>query len=146
MPLFFSLPEQRVFASQVIIGPEGEIRLSCLRAGLVMGRSEYHERIEDPKLIEMGRRYAEAFRAAGWVGPLNLQFKRTPDGGYAGFEMNGRMSGGSCARTLMGFDEMATLVELFVWPGPPDAAAGAAEIAAPGHQDPGRRAPRRPRR
>jgi hypothetical protein len=115
IPLFFSLPESPVFGCQLMVGPDGEVAChSNVLARLVVGRSEYIERIYDPKLDEIGLRYAKALVEIGWVGPLNLQGKRCPDGGYTLIEMNGRLSGGSAARTFMGFDEMSILVDLFL--------------------------------
>lgn len=113
VPLFFSIPETGQYAAQTTIGRQGEIGpIFCSLNTMVAGRCEYSERLDDPALADLSRRFAEAIAARGWQGPFNLQCKKRRDGSYAGFEMNGRMSGSTSARRHMGYDEMEILVRL----------------------------------
>lgn len=115
MPFFFSFPETRLYLVQVIVGPNRAI--SNLFGGLAIqvgGQSIQITRFDDPELIEAGRAYALATAAEGWKGPLNIQLKRTPEGELVAYELNGRFTGGTVARTLLGFDEIAEVVRRFL--------------------------------
>ena len=78
-----------------------------------MGKPERSERIDDSELLEVGLAYARAIRAEGWIGPFNAQFKRTQEGQFVGFELNGRITGSSAARALSGFDEWEEILRAF---------------------------------
>ena len=65
----------------------------------VGGQAIRTEKVEDAQLLDLARRYGEAMRQEGWVGPVNTQSKRTADGTFVCFEMNGRFGGGTAART-----------------------------------------------
>jgi carbamoylphosphate synthase large subunit len=53
-------------------------------------------------------------RDAGWVGPINVQAKRMPDGSYVPFELNARLSGGTATRAQTGYDELGMIVRMFL--------------------------------
>ena len=78
-----------------------------------MGRCEASQKIDEPKLLESTRTAAQALASIGWRGSVNIQFKRTPGGQFKINEMNGRMSGSTSARRLMGFDEIRLLYKAF---------------------------------
>ena len=43
-----------------------------------------------------------------------MQLKRTADGSFVAFELNGRFGGGTAARTILGFDEVGVAINTFV--------------------------------
>jgi len=115
LPFFFSFPETSLYLIQVVLGPD--TTFSTLFGGLatqVGGQSTQIARCEDPKLLEVGRAFSVAALAEGWKGPLNVQLKRTTEGEYIAYELNGRFTGGTAARTLLGFDEVAEVVTRFL--------------------------------
>lgn len=126
-PLFFTLPGESQFACQTAISPDGGVgEIFCSKVHMVNGNPERSERVDDPVLEATARGYAEAIAQAGWAGPFNLQCKPRPAGGYAAFEMNGRLTGSTSARLRLGFDELGILARLFAGPGRLAAVAPAA--------------------
>lgn len=118
MPLFFQVPEDRQRATQVVIGPDGEIGpLIAIRVTSIMGRCERLEREHDPDLLAFARRWTEAVRDAGWVGSFNIQCKRARGGAWRAFELGGRCTGSTSGRRHVGYDELGELVLRFVSPG-----------------------------
>ncbi len=123
VPLFFSIPDQRQFACQTVIGPDGKfVEACCTINRMVIGRSERTDRWHDPHLRETAIAWMNAVAAAGWRGSFNLQCRQLPDGSYVGHELNGRMSGSTSSRCHFGFHEPRILVEQFLgtaaWPDP----------------------------
>ncbi len=115
LPFFFSFPEARLYLIQGVIGPDGSSsRLFGGLATQVMGQSIRMARCEDPDLLEVGRAYSRALAAEGWRGPVNVQMKRTPNGDFVAYELNGRFTGGTAARTLLGYDEVAEVIARFL--------------------------------
>ena len=113
IPFFFHLPDEMQYASQTLIGPGGEAEPPfCSLSTMVLGRCEKSAPLEDPDFVEVSRRYARAIALEGWVGMFNLQCRKT-EGGYVGIEMNGRMSGSTSARSLMGYDEIRMFINRF---------------------------------
>jgi carbamoylphosphate synthase large subunit len=114
VPLFFSIPEEAQYAGQTIISPTGELSdIFCSINRMVMGRCEASQKIDEPELLESTRAAAQALASIGWRGSFNIQLKRTPGGQFKINEMNGRMSGSTSARRLMGFDEIRLLYKAF---------------------------------
>jgi hypothetical protein len=121
VPLFFSIPEEAQYAGQTVIAPAGELSaIFCSINKMVMGRCEASRRLEEPALAAATRTAAQALASIGWRGSFNIQFKRTPEGQFKIHEMNGRMTGSTSARRLMGFDEIRLLYAAFTGqdPGP----------------------------
>jgi len=113
IPLFHA-PMLQQIACQAVIGPDGGVRgLVCTVAELAMGRLERAYRLDDPGVADVARRWAEALAGEGWRGALNLQGRRDRDGTFRVYELNGRFTGGTSARTRLGFDEVGMLVEAF---------------------------------
>lgn len=111
-PLFWEVPEERLFVVQVLIGRDGTV-LGALpfRSRHVRGRPEEFWVHDDPALLRLGTDVAAAAASEGWRGPLNVQAKRDAAGGYHVIELNGRFSGGTSARLLLGFDEVGLLLD-----------------------------------
>ena len=113
-PLFFQIPETQQFAAQTLISPQGNIgEIFCSVSHMYMGRCEYLERLEIPELEDLMRRYSEALAGEGWRGFVNLQAKPDKQGQWKMHELNLRLSGGSSARQLQGYDELAHLFQSF---------------------------------
>ena len=115
LPLFFSLPGTRKYSVQVFIGPDGAISPSFGTLSTeVGGRAIEYRRRDDPDLLELGQAYARAAAAEGWKGPLNVQLKRTAAGQLVAFELNGRFTGGTAPRAVLGFDEVGEVLGRFL--------------------------------
>ena len=131
MPLFHSL-EQGKLSIQAGIAPDGRVaQVAAFENLMRLGRSEGIRVVDDPRLVAAGRNWAEAFAGAGWRGPLNLQGQRGADTAFTIFEYNGRFTGSTVARLLLGFDEVGGALR--DWLGvalPPAAGAPAREATA----------------
>ncbi|NML27791.1 ATP-grasp domain-containing protein [Zoogloea dura] len=106
VPLFHSF-EMDKYSIQAFIAPDGQqAGLLATRHAMRQGRSERVAHENDPALLALGRRCASAFAAEGWRGPLNIQCQRSPAGDYGIYEFNGRYTGATSARRLLGYDEV----------------------------------------
>ncbi len=115
LPFFFSFPEETQYAAEMIIAPDGSCSPVCaIRSVQVGGKAVRNERVDHAYLIDLARNYAKALNSEGWVGALNIQAKRIADGAFVPFEANGRFSGGTAARTMMGFDEVGIAIRAFL--------------------------------
>lgn len=113
IPLFHSFEADK-HSIQAFIAPDGSLKgLLATRHAMRQGRSERVARNPDPALLQLGQRCARAFTAEGWCGPLNIQCQRTPEGDYAIYEYNGRYTGATGARQLLGYDEVGMGLEHF---------------------------------
>ena len=60
-------------------------------------------------MLALGRQFGEALATVGWRGPVNVACVH--DGTrWLCLELNGRFSGGTGARTALGFDEVGWVV------------------------------------
>ena len=106
IPLFHSF-EMDKYSIQAFITPDGRrAGLLATRHAMRQGRSERVTLESDPALLELGERCAAAFAAEGWRGPLNIQCQRRATGDYGIYEFNGRYTGATSARCLLGYDEV----------------------------------------
>jgi len=113
VPLFHSF-EGRKLSIQALIAPDGSIvGPFCTRHTMRQGRSDRVETEAAAELLELGERCARAFAAAHWRGPLNVQCQRAPDGRVFIHEFNGRFTGATAARHLLGFDEVGLALARF---------------------------------
>lgn len=117
VPLFWDVPEDRMYSVQFSINREGAITGShTQRARLVRGRIEEFWAFEDAQLHAVGEAFAQAAIREGWRGPLNVQAKRAAGtaGGWQVIELNGRFSGGTACRLWLGCDEVADMINEWV--------------------------------
>ena len=99
---------------QALIAPDGAIaHVMSIRIVSDRRRSKWVGLDADPDAREIGSRCAEAFAEAGWRGPLNVQCQRAPDGRLFIHEFNGRFTGATFERWLLGFDEVGAAIEWF---------------------------------
>jgi carbamoyl-phosphate synthase large subunit len=118
IPLFWEIPESRLFASQVVINKNGEIdAVIGFIAKMVNGKCERMDRSENPEMRKIVMRFAEAAVVEGWRGPFNVQLKEDPIHGFQVIEMNGRFSGGTSGRYYFGFDEVGMVLEDWIGKG-----------------------------
>ena len=114
LPFFWEVPENNLFAAQVIIDPDGAIVDAIgFVSTMVVGKCERLSRCTDPQLIDIAQRFAKAAIVEGWCGPFNLQLKKDRKHSFQAIEMNGRFSGGTSARFHLGFDEVGLLINLW---------------------------------
>ena len=66
-----------------------------------------------PSTLALGRRCAEALSGAGWRGPLNIQCGEDDDGKLWIHEFNGRFTGITADRALLGHNEVIAAVTAF---------------------------------
>jgi carbamoyl-phosphate synthase large subunit len=106
LPLFLTTEETKL-SLQACIGPDGEVTAAFASGNVMrMGRSEAVQLVDDAASVVLARRWAGVFAQAGWRGPLNIQCQRDADGAVAIYEYNGRFTGATAARQLLGFDEV----------------------------------------
>ncbi len=99
---------------QALIAPDGAI--AHVMSILIVSdrrRSKWVGLDADLTSHEIGAKCAGVFAEAGWRGPLNIQCQRVPDGRLLIHEFNGRFTGATFERLLLGFDEVGAAVERF---------------------------------
>lgn len=99
------------YAGQILIGPDGDIHGSfTFRATMVAGQPTKVEHCDTDAFAELVARSGASLAAAGWRGPVNVQMRPDPKLGWRILEFNGRFTGATHARRLLGFDEVALVV------------------------------------
>ncbi len=112
-PLFNSFEEPK-YSLQAFIDPAGDmVDHVVTRHVMKQGKSAQVEVWTDAQLDALALRVAGAFAAAGWRGPLNAQCQRCPGGRFVIYEYNGRFTGATSARALLGYDEVGLALERF---------------------------------
>jgi len=98
-----------------IIAPDGGLAaLFNTRRVRQLRRSTWMAVDDDHAAIDVGRRCARAFAAAGWRGPLDIECLVDAAGELRIHELRGRFTGGSMDRWLLGFDELGATIGAFV--------------------------------
>ena len=115
VPLFFQIPEDKHYVSHIVISPGREVlgRIST-HHNLVGGKAESTVLFKNKGIDNLVNLYTKALISAGWIGSLNLQYKPDKIGNWKVFEMNSRMVGATSSRLLLGFDEIALLINSFL--------------------------------
>jgi len=104
---------------QALVAPDGVVaHVICTRNVSERRRSKWVEPDEGGEARAIGERCAGALAAAGWRGPLNIQCQRAPGGELLIHEFNGRFTGGTMDRWLLGFDEVGAAIRSFTGRGP----------------------------
>ncbi|HET9763056.1 MAG TPA: hypothetical protein VFR50_06045 [Casimicrobiaceae bacterium] len=113
LPLFHTFQGLK-HSLQALIAPDGAVaHLICTRNSSRLRRSKRVESDDDPAVRALGERCARAFAAAGWRGPLNIQCLRSAEGELRVHEFNGRFTGATVERWLLGYDEVGASIECF---------------------------------
>jgi hypothetical protein len=114
MLLFHSLEEIKI-SVQGCIGPKGEVGgILVTQHVMRQGKSERIELCEDDMVLQQGFQWVEKIAAAGWRGPINIQCQRNQVGKLSIYEYNGRFTGATSGRTLLGFDEVGITLGLWL--------------------------------
>ena len=99
---------------QALIAPDGSVaHVICTRNYRNQRRSKWVEPDDDPAAATIGAECARTFSSAGWRGPLNIQCEKTDTGEMLIHEFNGRFTGATVDRWLLGFDEVGAAIEGF---------------------------------
>lgn len=97
-----------------IIAPDGRlVALFNTCRGRQLRRSRFLAVDDDPAAADLGRRCAQAFAAAGWRGPLDIECLADAHGALRIHELRGRFAGASMDRWLLGFDAVGAAIEAF---------------------------------
>ena len=113
LPLFHSFEQIKISIQCFITKQGAPLTPFITKNKMKSGRSEAIESYRQEDALELGLRCANVFAKAGWRGPLNIQCQRTPDGDLAIYEYNGRFTGATSARYLMGYDEVGIAIRDF---------------------------------
>ncbi len=113
VPLFHSFLGQKR-SIQVMIAPGGAIEYIVCTINQMTGRiSRSIAWDHDPEARRIGEACADAFVAAGWCGPINIQCQPAPTGELLIHEFNARFTGATAARWQLGIDEVGTAIRIF---------------------------------
>jgi hypothetical protein len=112
VPLFWGVPEERLFAVRGWIGLDARPRAGCAYVmRMTAGRFDRMALVDDPALHRLGEAYGLALAAAlHWRGPYHLQCKRDAAGRYWPIELHGRFGGGTAGRAMLGHDEAGAVL------------------------------------
>lgn len=114
MPLFHSVEETKI-SVQGCIGPNGEIGGVLVTQHVMrQGKSECVELCDDDDAVLQGFQWITTIAAAGWKGSLNIQCQRDQNGNLFIYEYNGRFTGATSGRILLGFDEVGITLGLWL--------------------------------
>lgn len=114
IPLFHTFEETKI-SIQGCIGPEGDVSGVCVTENVMQqGKSAFVSKSHDAIVYERGSGWVAKFAEAGWCGPINIQCQRDQDGRLAIYEYNGRFTGATSARVLLGFDEVGITIGLWL--------------------------------
>ncbi len=130
VPLYHSF-ERVKHSIQALIAPDGSTShvITTLNERF-MRRSKRVRTDPDPVARDIGERCARVFSRIGWRGPLNVQCEKNVHGEIRIHEFNGRFTGGTIDRWLLGYDEVGAGISAFTarpLEMPADAAPGAVE-------------------
>lgn len=107
LPLWSEVPETALYGFHALVDPQGRVDGSLgYRAVQTAGRPTWVEPCPEPELEALALAHVQALARAGWRGPCNVQLKRDPGWGWQVIEVNGRFTGASLARRLLGLDEL----------------------------------------
>jgi len=113
IPLFHTFQGLK-HSIQVLIAPDGAVEhVFCTTNASDRRRFKRVEPDLDPEATRIGQRCGEVFGSLGWRGPLNIQCLRSREGTLLIHEFNGRFTGATVERWLLGFDEVGTAIERF---------------------------------
>jgi carbamoylphosphate synthase large subunit len=111
IPLFHSF-ESTKYSFQALISRDGKIiDKFATEHHMSQGISQRVSRCDDADGLALGMKCASAFAEAGWRGPINIQCQRAPDGKLFIYEFNGRFTGATAARMLLGYDEVSIALQ-----------------------------------
>lgn len=111
VPLFYSFEETKI-SIQGCISPDANVDAVFITRHLMKnGKSVRVEKLPNPVYDSLAKEWVEKIAAAGWRGPLNIQCQLDRNGDLAVFEYNGRFTGATGARVLLGYDEVGLIFQ-----------------------------------
>ena len=112
LPLFYSLEEIK-YSLQLFIDHKGALKDSLVTLHkMKSGVSGTVDLFEDHGMSEIIDKYFKVFSRHGWYGPLNVQFQRSHSTQeFKAYEINGRFTGATAARFILGYDEVGFAME-----------------------------------
>ena len=114
-PLFWQCLPARQGGVQGLILPDGSVGPSfAFEVTHEAGKVARQWAVEDDELTTLGQGYLRAIGSAGWRGPANIACVHSGSE-WLCLELNGRFTGGTAARTAMGYDEVG--IALNAWAG-----------------------------
>lgn len=114
IPLFHSFEETKI-SVQGSIGPNGEIGgVFITEHKMCQGKSDTVDFYNDTHALNQGKYWVNIFAKAGWRGPINIQCQYDQDKNLVIYEFNGRFTGGTSGRILLGYDEVRIILELWL--------------------------------
>lgn len=110
IPLLPELAPWSQYSAQTLITPTGDLtELFTCQHRMSLGRWWQLIPVDLPALTTLAEQVARSLAAAGWRGPLNIEAKPDPQGRWQVIECNGRLTGATAARYLLGHDELGLL-------------------------------------
>jgi carbamoyl-phosphate synthase large subunit len=115
VPLFHNFVEDDHYSAQGLVGAEGEL-LAFFATLHIMegGKSISVQPIDEPALERMTADYVRALGPLGYIGPLNLNCKKIGPDHFIPYELNGRFTGASAARALLGHPDVEYALDYFL--------------------------------
>lgn len=112
LPLFYSLEEVK-YSMQLYIGKSGKLMGSVVtKHHMKSGVSATVNIFENHGLEDLIDKYFKAFSRNGWYGPINIQMQKSnKTGQLKAYEFNGRFTGATAARYILGYDEVGFALE-----------------------------------
>ena len=115
IPLFYSIIEDDHYSAQGLVGNDGKL-LGFLAVLNIMegGKDVGHQLLDEPALAQLAADYAAALSPLGYIGPLNLNCKKIGPDRFVPYELNGRFTGATAARAVLGYREVEYAVDYFL--------------------------------
>nr|WP_299340190.1 hypothetical protein [Allomuricauda sp.] len=112
LPLFYSVEEIK-YSMQMYIGKSGELMGHIItKHQMKNGVSSVVTLFENHGLENLVQRYYTVFSKKGWYGPLNIQLQKSnKTGELKAYEFNGRFTGATASRYILGYDEIGFALE-----------------------------------
>lgn len=111
VPLFYSFEETKI-SIQGCISPEASVDAVFITKHLMKnGKSVRVEKLPHTSYDNLALEWCKKIAAAGWCGPLNIQCQVDRHGNLAIYEYNGRFTGATAARGLLGYDEVGIIFQ-----------------------------------
>jgi biotin carboxylase len=114
-PLYYGIVEDDHYSAQGLVGAEGEL-LAFFATLHIMegGKSISVQPLDEPALERLTADYARALSPLGYIGPLNFNCKKLGPDHFMPYELNGRFTGASAARALLGHPEVEYALDYFL--------------------------------
>jgi carbamoyl-phosphate synthase large subunit len=115
VPLFHNIVEDDHYSAQGLVGAEGEL-LAFFATLHIMegGKSISVQPLNESALERITADYARALSPLGYIGPLNFNCKKIGPNHFMPYELNGRFTGASAARALLGHPEVEYALDYFL--------------------------------